>query len=78
VYFSGYNGDKRFGVPRITAFQGELFRLGGNGINPYPGNGRPDITWRADKMLGPDPTLDSGQIDFFPGVGSYHSLVLQP
>jgi hypothetical protein len=74
VYFSGYNGDKSLGVPRIVATQGELFRLGGNGINPFPIYGRADITWRAEKMLGPDPTLDSGQIDFFPGVGSYHSV----
>jgi hypothetical protein len=56
VYFSGYNGDTRFGVPRITATQGELFRLGGNGINPYPINGRADITWSA---IGPGGFIDS-------------------
>jgi len=66
VYFSGYNGDSRFGLPRITAAQGELFRLGGNGINPYPVNGRADIRWKA---AGP-----GGFIDFFPGVPLYHTL----
>lgn len=66
VYFSGYNGDQRFGRPRIVAFQGELFRLGGNGINPYPNQGRPDITWKA--------TGPTGFIDFFPGVPEYHSF----
>lgn len=66
VYFSGYNGNKSLGVPRIVATQGELFRLGGNGINPFPIYGRADITWSAS---GP-----AGFIDFFPGVRNYHSV----
>jgi len=66
VYFSGYNGDNTLGRPRIIAFQGELFRLGGNGINPYPSKGTVDIRWKA---AGP-----AGYIDFFPGVPTYHSL----
>jgi hypothetical protein len=69
VYFSGYNGDKSLGVPRITAVQGELFRIGGNGINPFPIYGRPNITWTA---TGPD-----GFIDFFPGVRHYSSIWAQ-
>lgn len=34
IYFSGYEGDTSVGVPRIVAFQGEFFSVGGNGINP--------------------------------------------
>jgi hypothetical protein len=69
VIFSGYNGDKRFGLPRITAAQGELFRIGGNGINPYPIYGRPNITWSA--------TGPTGFIDFLPGVRNYRSIWAQ-
>jgi hypothetical protein len=35
AYFSGYEGDQRFGVPTLSYVQGtQSFRLGGNGIRP--------------------------------------------
>ncbi|MFE0102515.1 hypothetical protein [Streptomyces sp. NPDC059009] len=34
VYFSGYEGDQRFGVQRITMARGARYELGGNGIKP--------------------------------------------
>src|SRR5262245_1948638 len=35
AFFSGYEGDQRFGVPTLSYVQGtQSFRLGGNGIRP--------------------------------------------
>ncbi|MFD5703114.1 hypothetical protein [Streptomyces lasiicapitis] len=34
VYFSGYEGDQRFGVAHITMARGARYELGGNGIKP--------------------------------------------
>jgi hypothetical protein len=59
VYFSGYDGDQRFGVPRITAvssFSGN-FRFGGNGIAPGT-----RITFRAEDLYTLTP------VDILPGT----------
>src|SRR5262245_23218507 len=38
AFFSGYEGDQRFGVPTVSYIQGaESFRFGGNGILPGTG-----------------------------------------
>ncbi|WP_214105161.1 hypothetical protein [Acrocarpospora catenulata] len=33
-YMSGFENDKRYGVPTIFAFRGSFFQVGGNGIKP--------------------------------------------
>ena len=38
AFFSGFEGDQRYGVPTVTYAQGtQAFRLGGNGISPGSG-----------------------------------------
>ncbi|MEV6522317.1 hypothetical protein AB0M43_10275 [Longispora sp. NPDC051575] len=34
VYFSGYEGDERFGVPTLTVARGSWVQLAGNGVRP--------------------------------------------
>jgi hypothetical protein len=78
VIFSGYNADKRFGVPRIITFQGDRFRLGGNGINPNGPRADNHIRWRAERRSGPgDAAVSLGSINFLPGVFSYISVSAQ-
>ena len=35
AYFSGYDGDQRFGIPTFNTVRGDTFMVGGNGIAPY-------------------------------------------
>jgi hypothetical protein len=75
VYFSGYNGDRTLGVPRIITFQGDQFRLGGNGINPNGPLADNHIRWRAERRSGPgDAAVSLGSINFLPGIFSYISV----
>jgi len=66
AYFSGFNGDRSLGVPHVTVYQGERFRYGGNGINPFPRYGDTGIVWAAAEIdrFGGDVT---GQINFLDG-----------
>ena len=57
VYFSGYDGDGRFGVPTLTTFPGDTVRLGGNGVQP-----RTDIQFSAVNII------TGGPIDILPGI----------
>jgi len=59
VFFSGYNGDERFGVPRVVVQQGDRVRVGGNGIKPGT-----DIAFRAVRS-------DGRIFNFFPGQLDY-------
>ena len=34
AYFSGYDGDQRFGIPTFNTVRGDTFKVGGNGIAP--------------------------------------------
>jgi len=34
LFFSGFDGDQRFGIPTFNTFRGDSFRAGGNGIAP--------------------------------------------
>lgn len=34
VYFSGFDGDQRFGIPTLNTYRGDTFRLGANGVTP--------------------------------------------
>jgi hypothetical protein len=36
-YMSGFEGDKRYGIPLVEVRRGEPFQLGGNGIKPGTG-----------------------------------------
>lgn len=34
VFFSGFDGDQRFGIPTVNSYRGDTFRLGANGVTP--------------------------------------------
>jgi hypothetical protein len=62
VFFSGYDGDERFGVPTAVVGAGATFRIGGNGIEP-----RETIKFQAINM-------DTLAIeDFVPGKKTYET-----
>ena len=69
VYFSGYEGNQQNGIPTVVASQGELFRLGGNGIQE-------GTTIRFFAQRFPGPGQESGTpINFLIGSRNY---VTQP
>src|SRR5262245_33846346 len=72
AYFSGYNGDQRFGVPTLVVSQGEQIRLGGNGIQPSSG-----MKFQALKhpCSGPPPAADRSNFGPLPGKRDYVTLV---
>lgn len=37
LYFSGFDGDQRFGIPTFDVVRGERFRVGANGVRPNSG-----------------------------------------
>jgi hypothetical protein len=69
VYFSGYEGNQQNGIPMVVASQGELFRLGGNGLQE-------GTTIRFFAQRVPGPGQESGTpINFLTGSRDY---VTQP
>lgn len=66
VYFSGYNGDRSLGVPRLIVEQGERFSYGGNGIGPSALDGVREINWQAARISGLGGEV-IGQINFLNG-----------
>ena len=61
VYFSGYNGDQRFGIRTVVVEQGEQFRVGGNGIKAAT-----EISFLATKS-------DGSGINFLNNVHEYET-----
>jgi hypothetical protein len=71
AYFSGYNGDQRFGVPTLVVSQGQQIRLGGNGIQPGSG-----MKFEAFKPPGPGLPPVGERINFGPLPGNRDYLTL--
>jgi hypothetical protein len=67
IYVSGYEGKENFGIPRIVAYQGQLFHLGGNGILPDS-----KINFESFRYPGPGETSGT-RIDVLPSLSNYYT-----